>query len=155
MEISTHFNRKRVFEHLNDGLDAKMREVIKIIEDRVVELNPGNWGTQGFGPVEDIDMLKIAHFPCSITGASPIINKIEWFYRESSLSLMSLLWNTYHENEKAHGVIGMLVPSLVITAITDGVCNVQCMSYRFIGAIVSASTGTVVLEEGRNGDIQG
>ncbi|KAK8558248.1 hypothetical protein V6N13_038721 [Hibiscus sabdariffa] len=107
-----------------------MREVIKIIEDRVVELNPGNWGTQGFGPVEDIDMLKIAHFPCSITGASPIINKIEFKTRGRSFS------------------------SRRISLIKKN-CSPQASYGDFKSAIVSASTGTVVLEEGRNGDIQG
>ncbi|KAK8994123.1 hypothetical protein V6N11_008329 [Hibiscus sabdariffa] len=54
-----------------------------------------------------------------------------WFHMESSASLMILLWNACHENEKAHGVIGMLAPSPVITAIIDGVC-LRALSMFFI-----------------------
>ncbi|KAK8505204.1 hypothetical protein V6N12_066731 [Hibiscus sabdariffa] len=97
--------------------------------------------------------LLIFHAPLLV---SPIINIIEfttcgrWFLKESSASLMMLLWNACHENEKAHGIIGMLTPSLVILAITDGVCNDQCISSRVMGAIVSASTNTLVLAGRKN-----
>ncbi|KAK8593818.1 hypothetical protein V6N12_045891 [Hibiscus sabdariffa] len=46
MKISTPFNRKHVFEHLNDSPDAKRGDVIKIIEQGVVVLSPSNWRMQ-------------------------------------------------------------------------------------------------------------
>ncbi|KAL4303243.1 hypothetical protein GQ457_10G007680 [Hibiscus cannabinus] len=56
---------------------AKKQELINQINEGFYEIEPGNWGDEGFGPVASESCLKLAFFPESVANVSTIINKIE------------------------------------------------------------------------------
>ncbi|KAK8600439.1 hypothetical protein V6N12_050293 [Hibiscus sabdariffa] len=64
MDISISQKRKRLFKHNDEAHNSKKRKTFDLIAESVIELRPGNWGTHGFGTVEDDALLKLvfSHF---------------------------------------------------------------------------------------------
>ncbi|KAL4296961.1 hypothetical protein GQ457_12G018640 [Hibiscus cannabinus] len=59
------------------SLQQKSRNLLSKSIRAFYEIDQGNWGDEGFGPVASESCLKLAFFPESVANVSTIINKIE------------------------------------------------------------------------------